>query len=478
MRLRIVPGSVTGGELRALVLTCHAAPGIQPAIELAPSSPGATVALTRASGGVTTDALLAERGVRAWVVEARGLRADTSHSITVRAGGQQKTLHMRTLPSELPRDGLTVAVASCCYHGFPLQERLRVALESRILVERPRLALLVGDNVYLDVGEDARPPRGLAREVVARYLDYFLDDRYLDARGTLPVWTTWDDHELWNDYPEGQRHLGFTGDAARRGPFEQCALGCLDLFQASLNPSANAGGRSFVAGVDPVSFFVADTRTERTPIEDPDPQLMPPAALDHLCSWAAALEGPGVLVLGQPLWIRARNSALLGLVTADHNPPAFARQYRRIVDALREAPFDVLVVSGDVHYSRLLRIAVSRSSDNRFVYELVSSPAVHIPTAASTVGLDRSQGRASIDDPSRVPEWPGARAEYLFGTDIANTYALLHFAPAAGSVRVSVAFEDITTNGIARVVERTDLGRRKPGWGERRAGSTFNLRER
>jgi len=161
---------------------------------------------------------------------------------------------------------------------------------------------------------------------------------------------------------------------------------------------------------------------------------MPPEELAALGSWAAGLTGPGVLVVGQPLWTAAGGST-------DYNPPAFVAEYQAIWRALRDAPWDILVVSGDVHHSRLLRIGVGA---NRFVYELVTSPVSHIPTLMATIGLGNAQDRAEVAPPQRADNIGFATsAEYFFGTSAPNSFALLRLVAKAGrQVGVGAAFVD------------------------------------
>lgn len=171
--------------------------------------------------------------------------------------------------------------------------------------------------------------------------------------------------------------------------------------------------------------------------------MMDPAGLASLEHWAKDLKRPGVLVIGQPLWIDAGGKT-------DFNPPAFTDEYRRIWRALADAPYDVLVVSGDVHHSRVLRMVLP---GDRFVYEFVTSPACHIPTITSiALGGYDSQDRSSVEGPDKVTIATGADGvlqprldRYYFGTDVPNSIGSLEFARGAnGSVQVGCAFWDCT----------------------------------
>jgi hypothetical protein len=187
---------------------------------------------------------------------------------------------------------------------------------------------------------------------------------------------------------------------------------------------------------------------------------MPEVDLQALEAWAAALTGPGLLAIGQPLWIAPRMSTF-GLV-ADNNVSFFQSQYTRICKALEHAPYDILVCSGDVHYSRLLHI---KTRGQRSIYEVVSSPLVSIPTITSSLldylpfgGYAGAPSRQHAIKDTQIPPYPGWNAYYQMGTDCGSVLALLNLKPAGAQVSVELAFIDITKRQPARLVPHTDLG--------------------
>ena len=85
----------------------------------------------------------------------------------------------------------------------------------------------------------------------------------------MPELVSCDDHEFWNDFPEPQMHVPFSWQ--RYAPDNGAACTELyDAYQASLNP----GGRRWTSfRVTPISFFIADTRSNRTRDTDPHAAL-------------------------------------------------------------------------------------------------------------------------------------------------------------------------------------------------------------
>jgi hypothetical protein len=446
----VIPGAASSGELQALIVA-RGAQG-EPSVSARAARGTATVA--SAAPGILARsprlaaALAAARvSVRRVVVSIPDAPPEgTSVSLDVRVDGATQSLQLATLPRALPEEGLSFIVASCFDREFKLGARLRAAFQTP-LRDHPaaRFQLWIGDNVYMDVpgfSQDDRP----YDQTLARYLDYLLGDAYVSARALHPNFTTYDDHEFWNDYPEEQAQLPRSKPPERAG-YIDAAHDCLELFQACINPRrASANGLSFQLDVAPVSFFVADGRSRRDLATASSPRMLSEDDLRAFEAWASNLNGPGVLVLGQPLWIDPIDSLFLG-IKADHNPPFFRAQYERIWSALRSAPFDMLILSGDIHYSRVMRFSLLGAEDRR-VFELVTSPASEIPTTSSTVGhvlgFPLKQDQAACKAPSAVPSSQKLRAESLFATNCSNSFARVTLRRAGPDVELGVSLVDFS----------------------------------
>ncbi len=332
-------------------------------------------------------------------------------------------------------------MASCYYDFFHRDADYLETLKSSYC-KGTAFKLLIGDNLYVDVAPDQRYIQGGYRETVALYLRYFWHSGYADVLAHSPNFTTWDDHEFWNDYPERQCHLARTSGKDRK-EYVRAGQECLKYFQAVLNKDLPDGSNlSYRIEDTPiVTFFVADMRSARTRVKDSPRSMMPEEALADLEEWAHSLTRPGVLVVGQPLWIEEGSSS-------DHKPPDFVLQYERIWRAIAGAPKDILIVSGDVHHSRILEIGLG---NNRNVYEFVTSPACHVPKELTIVlGSYSSQGRDKLKVPESVPvgnaQGPALKPRllrYLFGTSVPNTIGVLKFrANPNGKVSVGCSFLD------------------------------------
>ncbi|MBI3015681.1 MAG: alkaline phosphatase D family protein, partial [Candidatus Tectomicrobia bacterium] len=193
-----------------------------------------------------------------------------------------------------------------------------------------------------------------------------------------------DDHEYWNDFPHKSIWLTWTG-GGMSNPVGRAADEAFELYQAALNPAPGEEGslplaarqfcRSFQFAVPPLSFFVLDSRTGRTFYTDKNPgfirQTLRPGTrlpgagqaagakpeLDALRAWVQGLEGPGILIVSQPL-VETPASSFTRFFHSmgDLNLPDYGRDYLDVWQAILRSSHNVLVLTGDIHCSRLTRV--------------------------------------------------------------------------------------------------------------------------
>lgn len=230
---------------------------------------------------------------------------------------------------------------------------------------RPDLTILCGDQVYLDTPfihylTRTHSPDELAAELLANYLLTWTQAGPLSGFRRIHQLATVafesDDHDFWNNSPSMATFARDTWTAGGRATWLDIARRLYHQFQA-----VAAGMTATVGGL---SLFVADTRIERTADRF---QFMDPAQFDALRTWVHGLAGPGVLVLGQPIFT---TEAGLSGYFFDWGLPDH-RQYRDLVAVLSATPHDLLVLTGDVHFGR---VASCTLPSGRRIVELIASP--------------------------------------------------------------------------------------------------------
>lgn len=334
---------------------------------------------------------------------------------------------LTTLPDRLPVAGekpFTVLLGSCFYRAEDREGA--VGRQYALLPERPDIKILCGDQVYLD-----NPP---GEFLVPRLRPgQWLEDRSFDAYAK--TWTqslaaggfnellkhggnffTSDDHEFWNNAPDrGLNVLGYTTTRAQRDTWYKIARKLFETFQT---PQSFTGFR-----VGPLSFCILDTRINRRPDRA---ALITDADLAGVRDWVAGLEGPGVLVLGQPLLAEEGSKADWGL----RDYPEF----RRIVELLRSSEHWIVLLTGDVHFGRMASCPLRHDLGTRLV-EIISSPMQLVPLA---------KGRWR---PAPEVFAPVTTADN-FWTDEKNHFLTLEFwAASASRVQLNVRYWPIDKAG-------------------------------
>jgi phosphodiesterase/alkaline phosphatase D-like protein len=419
----VIPGGITQGSVR---LRLNRPPQDHP-ITLAPKG--------GAPHPLRLDVWEAFEGC--WGVDVQDLRPDTEYEVRVAGRVGDPPLRIRTPPVSLAGGReLLVGLQSCYFPSRGEYDHGRAVLEcwrerrGHASSDLPHLTILSGDQIYADV-----PGGGFAsvEEIHAdRYREVWRHDRLGACLQHGAHFFACDDHEFWNDYPGRMLHLSRSWD----GAWQRSARAALDSFwreQAQWNFAVGVrGGADHLRGwctVDlcrEVSLFVADTRSDRTTLPDHDhpgarkvrrpdrvegrPDELARVREDRVGFFSQAQERAleawlrgigrhrvGLLALGQPL---AHLGGGFDLSLANYAEP-----YARLLTAIDEAAAagaTVVILSGDIHWGRLLELRGPRfrpSSGGR-VLEFVSSPVALVANSHFLGGWMPSIGRARDRHPT------------------------------------------------------------------------------
>jgi hypothetical protein len=358
------------------------------------------------------------------------LSSRTPYNLALRVDGALKADGVvTTLPDRLPvvsERPFTVLLGSCYFGpedkaGAVGQTYLQLPNDAR-----PDLKILCGDQVYLD-----HPPQD--------FLNPFHSRDWLQARSFKTYADTWtqstvgggfqtllkananffssDDHEYWNNAPD----RGFTVplyavSQGQRNTWFAIARELYQIFQTVPRPPI-----TFKVGA--LSFCNAETRFYREPAHG---NFMQPQDLHAIGAWLVSLNGPGVLVLGQPLFAKTGTIVDWGL-------PDFTQQYSQLVQYLRATQHTVVVLSGDVHFGRVA-VANLRPELGTKLIEVISSP-MHLA----------SMGRSDYEPAPQVFGAVVSQPEFSLKR---NHFLTLEFtAPSAQRASMLIRFWPIVKNG-------------------------------
>ncbi|HWN93600.1 MAG TPA: alkaline phosphatase D family protein [Methylomirabilota bacterium] len=277
------------------------------------------------------------------------------YEITIPEAAQSVPFRWRSLPNQLPEEGVAFLLGSCFWRDNDENGSYSAAVRDLTKRWQPAFKLLAGDQVYQDWPAAAFVNKTPFQLYADRYAEYWGDPGYQEVLRACPNMFMCDDHEYWNDFPERQVHLSRTWTAQKRQTFTEVAVKLYQQYQVALNPGTKYW-YSFQIG--PVSFFAVDTRTERDRIATdppaPVPHFLKPAQWQDLTAWVEGLRGPGVLIIGQPVYQKDGD-------WKDHSLSNFPDDYGRLCQLIAKShrgenaegkPHQILMLSGDIHTGR------------------------------------------------------------------------------------------------------------------------------
>ena len=340
----------------------------------------------------------------------------------------------RTLPGSVD-GGVTFLLASCFWLPNDKEGAYGAGVRELTRLVDPAFKLLIGDQVYQDYPQNWLLPRSTFDLYADRYEEYWGNGAYQEVLQATPNFFLCDDHEFWNDFPERQVQLGRTWGGEGRDECERAARSLYELYQRVANPSASSYYRF---DIDPVSFFVADTRSERTHFDVPEPHFLGQQQWEAIETWAEELDGPGVLVLGQPLFHHDGD-------WKDHSLSNFRDDFARLCALLERIlagdgrkPHDVLILTGDIHNARYTMATVAGIPGPPNVHELVASPTSRVGPYLTEAVAKPPPTKISAGTDSRPSTWTVVLPQSDVVPTIDNNVGAVTMAPGT---RDSIRFE-------------------------------------
>lgn len=438
MRAMVVPHDATASSINVwLGLTDVDQPPANLTLEVAkvgsvPLAPNAW-RLVNAAGALTP----ADSRTFVQTITVKGLAAHQAHALRF----VDAEARASTLPLELPTDPsrpLTVLLSSC----FAMERaagELNASIDGIDMHSPIDLKFLSGDQVYLDfpgfILGGLFSNQTAAKTFHSRYVRNWTDrggyERLLSVGSS---WFICDDHEFWNNYPNPAIHIPKTLTKGGRAALTSMERSLFEDFQCATHPQTV--NRRFRVGE--LSFMVSDTRLER---EAGDHRFMGDQSLSELLDWCRTLPGPGVLVVGQPLFTEP--TGVLGKLK-DLGLPDY-QQYVALVDALTNARHGVLILTGDVHFARVAK-ATMPTAAAKDIFEVIASP---IALVAGKPG--KSEAPPDFFPSKRVNTQHRGPTHVVAAPQTAgNNVATLQFWSASGQVHVDVTHWLLTRSGARK----------------------------
>ena len=392
---------------------------------------------------------------RSYIVATTGLQADTAYALThVRSNF---TVASRTLPARESFKPVSLGFGSC--YGRVRGKGVDAWTKLNSIFNDPnnplRFRVLCGDQIYLDLdpADDGavktdKPP------LWRRYLEQWQFLPFQQFLVSSPTMVMADDHEFWNNYPDRYNLWNWWAEDELGGPVGREFDRAFSVFQAALNiapehlvddaTDANKQlvdgmlqdqARTFELDLGYVTVLMLDVRTRRTSMSynGGRPELAASAFpnmpnvrwLANTVNRIRHTDVPCVVILSQPLIEFPRTSNL-----SEENLPEYANEFAQLWDTIFDSNCRALVLSGDIHWSRLY-CATSARNPEREMYEFISSPLARIKSWIADPRLpDRREGSVQWESKTLKGEGKWHRWEPGIVTDDVNNYATITFTPA------------------------------------------------
>jgi hypothetical protein len=485
MDIVLHPRAAPGDRLRVWIGAFQVtnAPALAWSLDGAPVDPLALMPMTSArTGDLLPENQVPDAVPRAFtgVYEFEGLEPDTLHTISVDVEGVISELSVRTLPARIPTEldtWFNVLLVSC-HHAAEDRRGLSGIIVSQLkALFKPHLTILAGDQVYLDLPTltDFRDDeRWLADKFERDYIENWRGaDGYAHVLDSAPTVSIPDDHEYWNNFPHPSPFIQNAWSQEGRERWRKAAQAMYRAFQLpypnNLLPFPNNLGEAFILDVEPLSFFIADTRSGKDLNRE---FTMPKSEHDQLNNWVdrmIAEQRVGVFVSGQSVFENPIGS-IAGAI-ADYELPNYG-DFGRIMQSLQrlvDGGRPLICLTGDVHWGRIAA-AQDIITGRTAITEIIASPS----SLVTTVGSDTIKeiggflhGVFGSSDPwprhseaSQAPDFlasealSGRFACSTIHTQRGNHVALLSFRKGGDSVRCRVTYWPIhSDSSVARPVE-------------------------
>ncbi|KAF0748012.1 hypothetical protein AaE_007512 [Aphanomyces astaci] len=224
---------------------------------------------------------------------------------------------------------------------------------------QPDFMLLLGDQVYADID--------LAQDTEHLYRATVHDEEYDTLGRTTPIFSIYDDHEIRNNWNEGQHDDRLYLDRIRY----------YERFFGDRNPDPIGPGEHYYTWTTGVAtFFMLDVRKHASPKDWPDgphKTKLGPTQKQHLLQWLETSTEPFKVVVSSMVVTD------LGMQATDEGWALYGTEYRQVFDFVNEHNVSgVVLLSGDLHFA-----GVWQHSPYDFLYEVGASPISAFPVIPS-----------------------------------------------------------------------------------------------
>lgn len=287
------------------------------------------------------------------VVPVTGLTAGTSYDYRLSVGGQLPAKPFSGAFHTLPANGQTTFIMSSDMHhpsgGDLIPPNVPDQILNLIASKNADFSFMMGDQIVIEIvlnnlGRCCLPLSQADYELA--YRDMSANGAFRNFAANTPLLTTWDDHELANDWSAStpQQYL------------YPWAKNAFDEYFGALNSDPIApDGVQYIYDAGDIEFFVLDTRTYRSANFAPDDAsktMLGAAQKQALKDWLLTSNATFKMIVSSVMF-----SDFSGHTVFGESWPAFATERNEIMDFIKDNRVSgVMLFSGDEHTGRVFQM--------------------------------------------------------------------------------------------------------------------------
>jgi alkaline phosphatase D len=338
-------GEVTGTSIRIWARAC-----VQATVAVEYKETGQDWSQAQQTAGVLTETAKDNTVT----LQVTGLTAGISYDYRLRVDGQLPAKPFGGSFSTLPSSGpITFIISSDMHHPFqgipPDTSNVPDQILQLMSTKDADFSFMMGDQIVIEIvlnnlGRCCVPESQADYELAYRNLSAY--QYFGNFAANTPLMTTWDDHEIVNDF-----------SASSNQTYYSWARAAYDEFFGNLNSTPlSAGGIQYIYDAGDMEFFVMDTRSYRSANfapDGPDKTMLGAEQKQALKDWFLNSDAIFKLVISSVMVNDYSGHTVYG-----ESWPAFATERNEILDFITDNDVSgVLFFSGDEHTGRVVDMA-------------------------------------------------------------------------------------------------------------------------
>ncbi len=193
-------------------------------------------------------------------ITVQNLNPKTAYNFRVKVDDQLPSTVSSGKFKTMPADGTSNQLHFTMGTDLHFPQNPELPIVPSMAAQNPDFTFFIGDNVVIDDAQQSPRPMASTADYENLYKETWLFPNFSSLRANIPSFMMWDDHEIINGWDQPQTTLPF--------PYARAAY---EEYINSYQPQNRTPGNvNYSVKAGDVEFYVLDTRSTRSPDENPD----------------------------------------------------------------------------------------------------------------------------------------------------------------------------------------------------------------